>query len=83
MTNKVLTKEEFCKLTGSPTDCWIFRGMGKDSAFYIFNDRIYFSNGVDTVWQFQDIPERGEILVSHAGLNEGNNWTEWIPWHVY
>jgi hypothetical protein len=76
-----ITKQEFCKLTYSPEDCWIFRNAVDDS-FWKDGDRVYYCNGVDTIWQFRDAKD-GEILVSHAGLGKNSFWSAWATWHVY
>ena len=75
---KTLTKEAFCHLTKTPAHCWIFNGAENPTFYVGSDDRIYFNNGIDTVWQF--LLDDGRILASHSGLGAGDCWTKWIDW---
>lgn len=74
---KMLTKEEFCQLTTTPSRCWIFKGA-ENPTFYADDDRVYFNNGVDTIWQF--LLDDGKIFASHRGLGSGDGWSGWWDW---
>ena len=74
----VLTKEEFCERTTTPPRCWIFNGSENPTFYVGSDDRIYFNNGVDTIWQF--LIEDNAIWASHKGLGAGDGWSGWMDW---
>lgn len=75
----MITKEEFCHLTTTPAHCWIFNGAENPTFYVDSDDRIYFNNGVDTLWQFM-IESDGSIWASHKGLGPGDMWAGWTDW---
>lgn len=75
---KTLTKSEFCEMTGTPVNCWIFNGAENPSFYVGSDDRVYFNNKVDTLWQF--LLDDGRVLASHKGLGPGDMWAGWADW---
>ena len=78
-----MKKEKFCELTHTDPDCWIFDGYNVFPMFWADGDRVFFSNGTDTVWQFMDMKEYGEIWASNSGMDEYDHFTPWMTWCVY
>lgn len=81
---KELTKEEFCELTNTPENCWIFNNANPEAfRFYMEDDVVFFMNGQDTIWQFRHMLEYNEIRVSHSGLDVNSLWTPFEVWCEY
>lgn len=73
-----ITLDEFCEMTGTPADSWIF-GVPEVNHYFLRDDctgLIYYINSDGDVMRFKRMEEDGEIMSSEA------QWELWNVWEV-
>ena len=92
-----ITKDEFCELTKTSKDCWMFRKnyVGPNPVFWKTEDGIvFFDNDNGEIHKFKIAEEYGEVWVSlriysdysQVGSRviwESSSWSLWSTWSEY
>lgn len=82
-----ITKEEFCKLTHTRPNSWLFEPENmeedEDGNFHKDGDELYFLNGKNTIYKFRDHPEYGEVWMSKYETDSDFGWSLWNTWSTY
>ena len=86
-----ITKDEFCKLTHTRPDCWLFEPENMEEYeggnFHKYGDELYFHNGKNEIYKFRDYPEYEEVWVSKAycdsPYDSPSTWSMYTTWTTY
>lgn len=84
IVKRTLTREEFCKMTHTSKDCWIFEDMvpNPEGNFWEEDGHVCFDNGKDTLMKFRDMPGYEEVWM--ISRKYGGDWSPlWTTWKQY